>query len=116
MAHYVLRCAINGIKVTNPKGLIPIENRKFFLVKLTKEIQEKDENYVIGTVLSGKKEAVYADGKKYVPMNLTSIAFEGDPLRTGSFKNFAMAPVEGHNSQFFVANVKTRFRHTFFGA
>ncbi len=28
-----------GIKVTNPEGLLPIQDRKFYLVKLTKEIQ-----------------------------------------------------------------------------
>ncbi|MFH1189315.1 MAG: transaldolase family protein [Candidatus Omnitrophota bacterium] len=47
----------SGITVTNPHGLIPIEDRKFYFVKLTKEIQD---------MIAAKPAIVIdADGKEH---------------------------------------------------
>jgi hypothetical protein len=48
----------NGIKVTNPGKLIPIEARKFYLVKLTKEI--KDMIYANPAVVVDAKDREHA--------------------------------------------------------
>jgi hypothetical protein len=55
----------NGIKLTNPARLIPIEKRKFFLVKLTKEIQDM--------IFANPGVIIDAEGREYtVPYNAHS--------------------------------------------